>query len=76
MHTLGKAGGHKLLQSHNHTFAQRMMVWDAGQGGSQSGTSFGAQFYPWGSSASMNNTGGGDSQNLQPYRGLNNIIKV
>lgn len=53
-----------------------MMVWDAGQGGSQSGTAFGAQFYTWGSNASMNNTGGGDSQNLQPYRGLNHIIKV
>lgn len=64
------------MQSHKHTFAQRMMVWDAGQSGSQSGSAFGAQFYTWGSNASMDDAGGGDSQNLQPYRISRYIIKV
>jgi hypothetical protein len=74
--TAGSTGGaetHTLLTaempSHNHTFTQRMMVWDAGQtsmGGVGAGTA--VQIYTWGSSAGMSNTGGGGAHNnLQPY---------
>ena len=80
---LGATGGtetHTLsateMPSHNHTFSDRIMVWDAAQKGNYAGSAFGAQFYSFGSTASMRNAGGGGAHNnVQPTLVLNKIIR-
>jgi microcystin-dependent protein len=70
--TLGKAGGHKLLQSHNHTLLR----------GYTSGIGYGSYFYVsvQGSenygSITTGDAGGGNGQNMPPYIVLNYIIKT
>ena len=79
--TLGKGGGHKLMQSHSHNITGGASVTNghirvgnnAGSGQiSISNSTSTTTYTPYG----IENTGGGNAQNLQPYVTSNNIIKV
>lgn len=83
--TLGAYGGEEAhsqtaaeLAAHTHTFAQRIMVWDAGQSGAVAGASPSAQFFGFGSTASMQSGGGssGAHNNMPPFAVMNYIIKT
>lgn len=67
--TLGKNGGHKLLQSHTHTY--RWGYANVGAGGISVMLPAG-----WDGTRQTDGAGGGDGQNLQPYRTTSFIIKV
>ncbi len=77
----GGAESHQLvtaeLAAHNHTFSQRMMVWDAGQtNGAQTGAGP-SQYYGFGQTASMQNAGSDTAHNnVQPTLVANKIIKT
>lgn len=67
--TVEKTGGHKLLQSHTHNLRSdaraKVFLYGGGAGGAD-----GVQYTrdnAWTNSMWIENTGGGDSQNLQPY---------
>lgn len=71
--TMGKTGGHKLLQAHTHV----QQVASAGDNGSPYYPTISARnsYNNLGASAPTATTGGGDSQNLQPYQVVNYIIR-
>lgn len=76
--TLGKTGGHKLMQSHAHDLVNNTEGWvSANSGTSMSGyvlqTTNSGNFRRRISTVSV---GGGDSQNLQPYAVTNYLIKT
>jgi hypothetical protein len=67
--TVEKTGGHKLLQSHTHNLrsdARAHVYLYGGGGGGADGVQY-TRDNVWGGSMWIENTGGGDSQNLQPY---------
>lgn len=72
--TMGKKGGHKLMQSHNH----RLKAWSYAT--AVASGYFGANqdistYDNYDSGTHITYTGGGDSQNLQPYIVKRKIIK-
>lgn len=69
--TLGKRGGNKLLQTHTHPNSRAQFINVVVQSGSGN-TSM------WGGPANVDtgSTGGGDSQNLQPYAVSTYLVKT
>ena len=63
--TVEKTGGHKLMQAHQHAIptAYGIMVGSAGGNGRPAGTGMAEDY----AAKITTSTGGGDSQNLQPY---------
>lgn len=77
--TLGKIGGHKLLQAHTHNvgaMATDGNVVHGGSSGTNANLSVGGGQWRYTTNPSSGSTGGGDSQNLQPYRVGRYIIKT
>lgn len=74
--TMGKTGGHKLLQAHTHTINRPVWFGSEVVAGinifSQSATTHNIVNNATGS---INSTGGGNAENLQPYQVVNYIIR-
>lgn len=72
--TLGEKGGHKLMQSHTHSIGGGQGQFVRGGTGAmaaniiQGGTAFRVD-------NDLDSTGGGNSQNLQPYQVINYIVR-